>query len=129
MRSSCHSRSDDRPIHYADRAGAQVVSRKSADERKASGLYLTPVAIADFMAAQARSGKSDMRILDPAAGSGTLLCAVVERMAYTGNRFRSAELTAYEIDPDLHETLVAVMDNLKRWALRHRIRVTVTVEK
>jgi adenine-specific DNA-methyltransferase len=122
-------RSDDRSTHYADRAGAQVVSRKSADERKASGLYFTPVAVADFMAAQVRAGKCDMRILDPAAGSGTLLCAVVERLANTGNRLRSVELTAYETDPDLYEPLVAVMDNLRRWALKRRIKVTVTVEK
>lgn len=124
-----HPRSDDRPTYYADRAGAQVVSRKSAEERKASGLYLTPVAVADLMAAQVHAGKSDLRILDPAAGSGTLLCAVVERLANASNRFRSAELTAYETDPDLYEALLAVLDNLKRWASRRRIQLIATVEK
>jgi N-6 DNA Methylase len=86
---SSHSRRDDRPTCYADQAGAPVVARKSADERKASGLYLTPVAVAEFMAAQVRAGKSEMRILDPAAGSGTLLCAVVERLALPATGFKS----------------------------------------
>ncbi len=126
---SSHFRSDDRPTYYADWAGAQVVLRKSADERKANGLYLTPVDVAEFMAAQVHGGKSEMRILDPAAGSGTLLCAVVERLASAGNRLQNAELTAYETDPDLHEPLAAVIDNLKRWASRRRIRVIATVEK
>jgi adenine-specific DNA-methyltransferase len=126
---SSHSRPDDRPTHYADRAGAQVVSRKSPDKRKASGLYLTPVEVADFMASQVDCPKSDMRILDPAAGSGTLLCAVAERLATASNTFRNAEVTAYETDPDLHEALLAVLDNLKRWASRLRIKVIATVEK
>ncbi len=45
-----HHSSDDRPTHYADRIGAQVVAGKTAAQRKAGGLYLTPIEVADFMA-------------------------------------------------------------------------------
>lgn len=119
---------DDRPTRYADRVGAGIVANKPAGQRKTGGLYLTPVNVADFMAAQVSAGRSSVRILDPAAGSGTLLCAVVERLAAGDARFRNADLTAYETDPDLHNALVAVLGNLKRWAARHHIAVRVRIE-
>jgi adenine-specific DNA-methyltransferase len=102
---------------------------KAAIQRKADELYLTPVEVADFMAAQVRAGKSHVRVLEPAAGSGTLLCAVVERLALTGHGLQEADLTAYETDPDLHEALLLVLENLKRWASKRHIKITAAVEK
>jgi adenine-specific DNA-methyltransferase len=120
---------DSRPSGFADRLGAEIVARKSAVMRKAGGLYLTPVEVADFIACQASTGASEIRILDPAAGSGTLLCSVVERLATAGSAVRRMELTAYETDPDLQEALAAVLSNLKRWAADHQVEVGVRVEK
>jgi len=121
--------SDSRPTLFADRIGAEIIARKTAAVRKAGGLYLTPVEVADFIARQASTGASEVRILDPAAGSGTLLCAVVERLAASETPFRKAELTAYETDPDLQEALAAVLNNLKRWAAGHHVEVSVRIEK
>ncbi len=90
------------------------MARKTAVERKAGGLYLTPVEVADFIAGQASKPASNIRILDPAAGSGTLLCAVVEHLATVEPRVHKVEVTAYETDPDLQEALATVLDDLKR---------------
>ncbi len=120
---------DGRPTRFADRLGAEIVARKTAAVRKAGGLYLTPVEVADFIAGQASTGASEVRILDPAAGSGTLLCSVVERLATAEIPIRKAELTAYETDPDLQEALAAVLDNLRRWAAERQVEVGVRIEK
>ena len=44
----------ERPTEYADRIGQYHVASRSETHRKQHGLYLTPVAAADFMAAQIR---------------------------------------------------------------------------
>lgn len=120
---------ESRPSRFADRLGAEVVAGKSAAVRKAGGLYLTPVEVADFIACQASTGASEIRILDPAAGSGTLLCSIVERLATAESAVRRVELTAYETDPDLQEALAAVLDNLKSWTAMHQVELGIRVEK
>jgi adenine-specific DNA-methyltransferase len=120
---------DSRPSRYADRLGAEILARKTAAVRKAGGLYLTPVEVADFIADQASTPAVYMRILDPAAGSGTLLCSVVERLATAKTPVRRVELTAYETDPDLQKGLAEVLDNLKRWAAERQVKVSVRIEE
>src|SRR5277367_641498 len=120
---------DGRPSRLADQLGAEIVARKTAAVRKAGGLYLTPVEVADFIAGQASHPTSNIRILDPAAGSGTLLCALVEHFTTVEPRICKVEVTAYETDPDLHEALAIVLDNLKRWAAEHQVEVCVRIER
>jgi adenine-specific DNA-methyltransferase len=120
---------DSRPSRSADRLGGEIVARKTPAERKAGGIYLTPVEVADFIAGQASTTATEMRILDPAAGSGTLLCAVVESLAVAEPRVRKVELTAYETDPALQEALASALDNLKRWAGEHQVKVSVRIER
>jgi adenine-specific DNA-methyltransferase len=119
---------DIRPSRYADRVGAAIVAHKTAAARKGGGLYLTPVEVADFIAGQA-STASEMRILDPAAGSGTLLCALVEHLATAETPTRKVELTAYETDPDLQTALETVLDDLKSWAAEHQVEACIRIEK
>ena len=109
--------------------GAAIVARKTAAARKSGGLYLTPVEVADFIAGQASTGASEMRILDPAAGSGTLLCALVERLATAETPTRKVELTAYETDPDLQTALETVLDYLKSWAAEYQVEACIRIEK
>ncbi len=63
----------ERPTEYADRIGEYHVASKSEAHRKRHGLYLTPVAAADFMAGQIRVSGDCVRVLDPAAGAGIRL--------------------------------------------------------
>ena len=112
---------DERPASYADRIGSEVVGRKST-HRKEIGIYLTPVEVADFVAGAFENDRSSMRILDP-AGSGTLICALVEALARRSEpiRPRDMELVAYEIDGELAEALRVAINYLTRWAALRKI--------
>ena len=81
------------------------------------------------MAAQVSAGRSSLRILDPAAGSGTLLCAVVERLALTDGALHELDLVAYETDSNLQSVLATILDDLKRWSAKRRITVHTKLEK
>lgn len=121
---------DERPTLYADRIGSEVVSRKSAAYRKQSGIYLTPVEVADFIAAAYENDAPTVRILDPAAGSGTLVCALVEALAGRNetSRPRRVEVVAYEIDLELVDALGVVLGYLERWCSRRNISFSTTIK-
>lgn len=72
---------DERPACYADRVGKRYTAQKSDRHRKELGLYLTPVAVAHFMAGRIETRGTTIRMLDPAAGAGVLCCAAVEALA------------------------------------------------
>ena len=120
---------DERPTDYADRIGSEIVGHKSAVYRKQIGIYLTPVEVADFIAAAYENNAPTVRILDPAAGSGTLACALVEALAGRSERKpRSVELIAYEIDPELADALGVVIGYLKHWAARRNVSLRTTIK-
>ena len=119
----------ERPTEYADRIGEYHVSSKSETHRKQHGLYLTPVAAADFMAAQIQVAGDRLRVLDPAAGTGILCCAAVEALAERDQPPSWIELVAYEVDAELIEPLQAVLDYLQEWGSReHGIKVEERIE-
>lgn len=117
----------ERPTHYADRLGAWYGARVSADHRKNVGLYLTPVAVADFMARQITADRNSLRILDPAAGAGILLCATVEALLGRSRPPVSLEIVAYEIDAELAGLLRQSLSYLEAWVQRQGIKATVQV--
>ena len=61
-------RERDRPTVCADRVGERIVSRLSDSHRKEHSLFLTPVAVADFMAGRIEADGRKLRILDPRPG-------------------------------------------------------------
>ena len=118
----------ERPTAYADRVGEWYVSRRSSQQRKDHGLFLTPVAAADFMARQIAAKSAKVRVLDPAAGSGTLCCAVVEAIMSQKTKPKGIRLVAYEIDAGLIAPLRAVLDYLADWCrARHRVSLDVEI--
>ena len=76
------------PTAYADRVGAWYVSRQSTQRRKAQGLYLTSVGVAEYMAGRIEARAQRLRLLDPAAGAGVLCCAVSARSRTQRRRAR-----------------------------------------
>ena len=119
----------ERPTEYADRIGEYHVAAKSETHRKQHGLYLTPVAAADFMAAQIQVAGDRLRVLDPAAGAGILCCAAVEALAERDLPPGRVELTAYEVDPELTGPLEAVLGYLKEWCRdQHGITLEERIE-
>ena len=118
----------ERPTLYADRVGEWYVRQKSDAHRKAHGLYLTPVAVADFMAGRVQASAERMRILDPAAGAGILACATIEALASRPDRPRDIELVAHEIDPGLIAPLRAVLVHLAQWCRSGGVELEIRVE-
>ncbi len=118
----------ERPCAFADRVGAWYIPSRSSQYRKAHGLYLTPVPVADFMAAQIRVSGKTLRLLDPAAGTGVLCCAAVERLAARRQPPACIKLIAYEDDAGLRGPLSAVLDYLADWCRARRIRLEAQIE-
>ena len=114
---------EERPCAFADRVGAWYILSRSSHYRKAHGLYLTPVPVADFMAAQIDVSGSTLRLLDPAAGAGVLCCAAVERFIATKPPPAGIELVVYEDDSDLCGALTAVLDYLGDWCRARGVRL------
>lgn len=118
----------ERPVCFADRMGAWYVGQVTEQHRKGHGLYLTPTLVANFMASMMGGGGEVMRILDPAAGAGILLCAALEQMAIPRSRPRRIEVTAYEIDPSLADVLRAVLHHAASWTKQHGVEVIWDVQ-
>ena len=121
-------RQGERPTVYADRVGTWYVESKSDEHRKAHGLYLTPVPVADFMAARITASGSRLRILDPAAGAGILCCAALEALASRDPKPDTVELVAHEVDQSLIAPLRAVLDYLADWCHNYGVTVAVQIE-
>lgn len=116
------------PTQIADRIGQAYATGCDNEHRKNFGLFLTPPAVARFMAGMLKPHKT-MRLLDPAAGAGILLCAAVERLVTLPSPPRSIEITAYEIDANLAEHLSYVLNYLSAWSEQFGVHVTVTLRR
>ena len=65
------------------------------------GQFLTPAPVARFMAALSQPATTEIRLLDPGAGVGSITAAWVEEILSREKLPRSVHLTACEIDPQL----------------------------
>lgn len=117
-----------RPVAYADYAGTAYVEGVSAEHRKSHGLYLTPPEVADFMASQGSPNGAMVKVLDPAAGAGILVCAMVEALVQRPDAPDRIEVTAYEIDAKLAKVLTTVLAELTVWAAARGTEVVAAVE-
>lgn len=96
--------------HTLDQVRRTVNGRTQRAERSDIGQFLTPGAIARFMASLFAQNRLDqVRILDAGAGAGVLFSAFVEALVAEGRRPRSIEVVAYENDggilPELAQTM------------------------
>jgi len=91
----------ERPVVYADRIGEWYAAQRSDRQRRDHGLFLTPSAIAEFMAARITAKARKVRVLDPAAGAGILCCAAVEALVSRHRNLGTIELVACEVDGGL----------------------------
>ena len=115
------------PTVLADEVGQAYVAEKSAVHRKSYGLYLTPPSVAAFMAAMI-TPRPKIRLLDPAAGAGILLCArAVEALVESPQAPEKIDIVAYEIDSELVRHLQQVLDNLAVWAKTEGVKVKADI--
>jgi len=79
-----------------------AASEKLDPKRRAEfGQFMTPWAIARFMASMFRNWPKDSSALDPGAGVGSLTEALAERFSESAPASSTLSVTTYEIDPIL----------------------------
>jgi hypothetical protein len=96
--------------HTLDQVRRTVNGRTQRAERSEIGQFLTPDAIARFMASMFTPNRRDhIRILDAGAGAGVLFSVLVETLVSEGRRPLSIKVVAYENDqsilPELAQTM------------------------
>lgn len=102
-----------RLLRTADELRLAATERLDPGKRAELGQFLTPSAIADFMAGLFESWPSQIRLLDPGAGSGSLSSAFIGRWLEHAPKQSRLELTAYEIDPALAQYLSEHLNHLR----------------
>ncbi len=121
-RTSTHPAGAPTPVAYSLNAGLRVLQQCTETQRRQHGQFLTPAAIAEFMAYQFGSVRDGARILDPAAGSGTLACAMIEQ-AIQRKTCTELFVDCVEIDPLLCSVARAALAFAGSFAAQHGVQV------
>lgn len=103
-------------------AGQRMLAQRSSEYRKQYGQYLTPPPLARFMASRLGPIPNGSRILDPAIGSGTLICAMIESLIA---RREPCEIwiDGYEVDTKLVQVAREILQNAIEIAQTHNIKI------
>lgn len=114
--------------NHVDRRRLQTGPVLEASSKAQLGQFMTAAPIADFMASMfAPITQHEVRLLDPGAGVGSLSAAFVQRACEEPVRPRQIAITAYEVDPQLHDPLRASLEDCVRVAGAVGIDVTYTI--
>lgn len=96
-----------------DVARLEVSKSLDATKRSKLGQYMTPTAVADFMASLFSHWPISVRLLDPGAGIGSLTEAFAERLIAQAPTGASLEADCFEIEPLLTECLARQLHQIK----------------
>lgn len=109
-------------VAYSYEQGKRILERKSPETLKKYGQYLTPPAVARYMAKQLETFESGNTLLEPACGSAVLISAVIERLI-TENKPLELLITAYEIDNELYEVSHEVLEAASKEAEKYGLKI------
>lgn len=115
------------PTLYADRIGEWYTTQTTEEHKSKHGQYLTPPPVASFMGGLASTVGSNLKILDPGAGSGILSCALCEALANSPTPPTRIELTCHETESGLFKHLSATIEYLKFWLKSSGIELVYTL--
>lgn len=114
---------DESPVEYSERLAAAFAP--SDEVRKSLGQYFTPAPIARFMAELLLDGSDRMsRVLDPAAGTGVLACAVCELI---GCGSAPLHIDAQDVDDRAAPLLQAALAHSQSWLRERGTKMSYTV--
>lgn len=102
--------------------GQSILARRSSHSRKENGQFLTPAPLARFMAKQLGTVQNGDVILDPAMGSGTLLCAFIEHVV-AESRLIEITIEGFELDEELFKAAGGILNEAIFWAAERGVRV------
>ncbi len=109
-------------VAYSYEQGKRVLEKKDLESLKKHGQFLTPPAVARYMAKQLGEIKNGDSLLEPALGSGVLVCAVVEQLI-AEKRTLEVSITAYETDKELSTVSCEVLDVASKKAKKNGIKI------
>ena len=67
-------------VAYSYEQGKNILEKRETNTLKEHGQFLTPPSVARYMAKQLGKIQGGASLLEPAIGSGVLVCAVIERL-------------------------------------------------
>ncbi len=109
-------------------ARVRATSALDPGARAELGQFLTPAAVASFMASMSDRPKgSTVRVLDAGAGVGSLSAALVDVLLGSRRVPSGIEVTAYEVDPPLLRRLRHTMALCEGEATRSGVRFKASV--
>src|ERR1700721_2217236 len=111
-------------LPHADTVGREVPLRVGLKRKSELGQFMTPAAVARFMASLFPPSAIEIcRLLDAGAGAGALSSAFLDRWAAAdGFAFKNTELEAFEIDATLGRHLETTLATYaERLPFRYRI--------
>ena len=111
------------PVEYAEALGEVYLSFSGHNHRKNGGHYLTPSAIARFMADCSAYSEPHMRVLDPGSGTGILSAAVCEAASSSGT-VKGLHVDSYETDPLLALLTRLALAFASNWLAQRDIALT-----
>lgn len=114
------------PVEYAEALGEAYLAFSKHNHRKSGGHYLTPAAIASFMAEHSSYSEPHMRVLDPGSGTGILSAAVCEAACRSGT-VKTLHVDAYEIEQTLASLSNLILSFAQDWLDRHGVTLTFNV--
>lgn len=109
-------------VSFSYEQGKKTLEKRDIESLKEHGQYLTPPKVARYMAKQLGEIKNGDNILEPAIGSGVLVCAVVERLIKEQKPIE-IWLTAYEIDQELCEVSRKILEIICQQAEKQKIKI------
>jgi adenine-specific DNA-methyltransferase len=102
--------------------GQGILNKRTSQSRKESGQFLTPEALARFMADQLGEIHSGEHVLDPAMGSGTLLCALIDRLIELAEPIE-IHVDGFELDEELFAAAASLLNQAVHQAAEHNIKI------
>ncbi len=115
------------PLEYAEVLGRAYLAFVKGDQQKRGAHYMTPAAVARFMAESVSYTEPRLRVLDPGSGAGILSAAVCEA-AYAGRTVESLHVDAYETDPLLAELTRLSLCFSRDWLEQREVALTFRVD-
>lgn len=118
-------------VEAAYNEGIEATRRLSAAAQKELGQFMTPPGVARFMAQQCipHSNKQTVCILDPAAGSGVLAAAAIERLLGGDVNLKRIKLVLCELDSHMIPILKKLSTNLRNVAKFKGVALTVSIKQ
>lgn len=116
-------------VEYAKTQGQLATSVLSKGDQKALGQFMTPPNVARYMAQRCMplEGQSVIRILEPAAGAGILVAAVVEAILNGTSLPDKIQVTLFEIDSRLIGVLRKLAGFMRKKAKSRGTHLTVSI--